>query len=338
MTSPHAIRGTVRRMSFSTSQGLAGRTFGGRYRLIERIGSGAMGEVYAAEDDDGAPFAVKVLHEHALEDPALVARFQREATIAMRVESPFVARVIEAGRERTGRFWIAFERLFGESVETRLRRDGFLGFDDVAKVVEDVLHGLLAAHEVGVVHRDVRPANVFLEGAASEPFHRARLLDFGVGKLRDDMGRESTLTAAGITVGSYVYMSPEQLRSSYLADDRADLYAVGALAFRMLSGRPPFQAPNVAGLAALKLHRRAPSLTEATGESWPAPIERVLGLLLEREPEARIQTASEALGLWQDVREQFASASEPILARGPTHLTFESWPEGDLDRTEVDGP
>ena len=325
-------------MSFSSSQGLAGRVFGGRYRLLERIGAGAMGEVYAAEDDDARPVAIKVLHEHALEDPALVARFQREATIAMRIDSPYVARVVEAGRERTGRFWIAFERLFGESVETRLRRDGFLGFDEVASIVEDVLHGLLAAHEVGVVHRDVRPANVFLESAPQGGFVRTRLLDFGVGKLRDEMGRESTLTAAGITVGSYVYMSPEQLRSSYLADERADLYAVGALAFRMLTGRPPFQAPTVAGLAALKLHRRAPSLSEATGESWPVPIERVIGLLLEREPEARPESAGEVLHLWQDLRERFGSASDTILAHGPTHVTFESWPEGDLDRTEVDGP
>jgi serine/threonine-protein kinase len=297
-----------------------------------------MGEVYAAEDDAGQAVAIKVLHEHALEDPALVARFQREATIAMRIESPYVARVVEAGRERTGRLWIAFERLFGESVETRLRRDGFLGFDEVASIIEDVLHGLLAAHEVGVVHRDVRPANVFLESAPQSGFVRTRLLDFGVGKLRDEMGRESTLTAAGITVGSYVYMSPEQLRSSYLADERADLYAVGALAFRMLTGRPPFQAPNVAGLAALKLHRRAPSLSEATGETWPAPIERVIGLLLEREPEARPESAGEVLRLWQDLRERFASASDAILANGPTHVTFESWPEGELDRTEVDGP
>jgi serine/threonine-protein kinase len=322
----------------SISQGLTGRTFGGRYRLAERIGSGAMGEVYAATDESGASFAVKVLHEHAIEDPSLVARFQREATIAMRIESPFVARVVEAGRERTGRFWIAFERLFGETVESRLRRDGFMGFDEVVSVIEDVLHGLMAAHEVGVVHRDVRPANVFLEACADGAIPRARLLDFGVGKLRDDVGRESTLTAAGITVGSYVYMSPEQLRSSNLADERADLYAVGALAFRMLSGRPPFQAPNVAGLAALKLHCRAPTLTEVTGEPWPAPIERVLGILLEREASARIQSAAEVLHAWQELREQFATSGAGILERGPLHLTFESWPEGELDRTEVDGP
>ncbi len=321
----------------SISQGLTGRTFGGRYRLGERIGSGAMGEVYAAEDEKGGAVAVKVLHEHAIEDPALVARFQREATIAMRIESPYVARVVEAGRERTGRFWIAFERLFGETVEARLRRDGYMGFDDVASVIEDVLHGLLAAHEVGVVHRDVRPANVFLEAGRGAATPRARLLDFGVGKLRDDVGRESTLTAAGITVGSYVYMSPEQLRSSNLADERADLYAVGALAFRMLTGRPPFQAPNVAGLAALKLHRRAPTLAEATGETWPAAIERLLAMLLEREPEARLPSASATLLEWQELREQFASQPESILERGPSHVTFESWPEAELDRTEVDG-
>ena len=297
-----------------------------------------MGEVYAAADEQGRALAIKVLHEHALEDPALVTRFEREATIAMRIESPFVARVIEAGRERTGRLWIAFERLYGESVETRLRRDNFLGFDEVSAIVEDVLHGLMAADDVGVVHRDVRPANVFLEEPVGGAFSRARLLDFGVGKLRDDMGRESTLTAAGITVGSYVYMSPEQLRSSYLADGRADLYAVGALAFRMLAGRPPFQAPNVAGLAALKLHRRAPTLAEATGEPWPAPIERVLGRLLEQEPDRRPQSASEALSAWQDVREELAESHHSILVRGPAHLAFESWPEEELDRTEVDGP
>src|SRR5215472_7154803 len=172
----------------SESGSLVGSLVGGTYRVRRLIGSGGMGEVYACDTKTGVKVALKVLHERAAQDPDLVARFQREAMIAAEIKSPFVANILGAGKDRNGRLWIAFERLEGEGLDERIRREQYLSFADVAPIVEDALQGLEAAHAAGVVHRDIKPANLFIERreltdkelAAGEPEERTRILDFGV--------------------------------------------------------------------------------------------------------------------------------------------------------------
>ena len=154
---------------------LVGCVVGGHYKVNRLIGKGAMGEVYAADGKSGEDVALKVLHAKAAQDPDLVARFQREAEIATRIHSPYVATVLGAGKDRNGRLWIAFERLHGEGLDERVRREQYLSFGDVAPIVDDALRGLEAAHAAGIIHRDIKPANLFIEKrgpASSRPSSR----------------------------------------------------------------------------------------------------------------------------------------------------------------------
>src|SRR4051794_6228390 len=289
----------------------AGSLIGGVYKIRRLIGQGGMGEVYAAESRGGEKVALKVLHERAAQDPDLVARFNREANIAKQIQSPFVAAILGAGKEKDGRLWIAFERLVGEGLDERLRREQYLSFAEVAPIVEDALQGLSAAHGAHVVHRDIKPANLFIEKrkltadeiGQGDHEERTRILDFGVSKMKSSASRRSepSLTAFDATLGSFAYMAPEQVRGSARVDERADLYALGAVAFRALTGRLPFEGTNALTLIALKLDREPPSLASTTGDDWPASIERFLGKIMARDREKRFSTAMEASEAWRKV-------------------------------------
>ncbi len=292
--------------------GLApGSIIGGTYKIRRLIGQGGMGEVYAAEGRGGEKVALKVLHERAALDPDLVARFNREATIAKQIQSPYVAAILGAGKESDGRLWIAFERLVGEGLDERLRREQYLSFAEVAPIVEDTLQGLSAAHYSHVVHRDIKPANLFIEKRKLTPAEvtggvheeRTRILDFGVSKVKSSASRRSepSLTAFDATLGSFAYMAPEQVRGSARVDERADLYALGAVAFRALTGRLPFEGSNALTLIALKLDRDPPTLAQTTGDTWPAAIERFLFKIMAREREKRFGSAADALESWHRV-------------------------------------
>jgi eukaryotic-like serine/threonine-protein kinase len=293
------------------SGSLVGSLVGGIYRVRRLIGQGGMGEVYAADSKTGDKVALKVLHDKAAQDPDLVARFQREAAIAAQIKSPYVAGILGAGKDRNGRLWIAFERLDGEGLDERIRREGYLSFAEVAPVVYDALQGLEAAHTAGVVHRDIKPANLFIEKRqlterqleAEEPEERTRILDFGVSKYRPRHGNKSepSLTAFDATLGSFAYMAPEQVRGSARVDERADLYALGAVAFRALTGRLPFEGTNALTLIALKLDREAPTLTRTTGDEWPASIEKFLSKMMARDREKRFPNGQEAIESWRKV-------------------------------------
>src|SRR3984957_9206997 len=310
----------------SESASLIGSLVGGTYRVRRLIGQGGMGEVYAADSKGGDQVALKVLHEKAAQDPDLVARFQREAAIAAQIKSPYVAGILGAGKDRNGRLWIAFERLDGEGLDERIRREGYLSFAEVAPIVYDALQGLEAAHAAGVVHRDIKPANLYIERRqltdkqidGEEPEERTRILDFGVSKFRPRHGNKSepSLTAFDATLGSFAYMAPEQVRGSARVDERADLYALGAVAFRALSGRLPFEGQNALTLIALKLDRQPPTLSSITGDSWPASIERFMASMMARDREKRFASADEALATWRRVCRQMGNAPR----RRPTML------------------
>ena len=266
------------------------------YRVTRLLGRGGMGEVWAAVDPRSErSVAVKVLLPRAALKPDLVRRFEREAKITSAINSPYVCRLIDVGTTDDGGHLLVFEELSGESLADRLKREQYLPFSEVGPIIEDVLRGLAAAHAAGVVHRDLKPGNIFLElGPAPGRQERAKILDFGISKLTRTEDEEPTLTAFDATLGSFAYMAPEQVRGAARADERADLYAVGAVAFRSLSGRLPFEGTSAAVMVSLKLDRSAPSLEEATGERWPAGIER----FLERKREKRFATALEALDAW----------------------------------------
>jgi serine/threonine-protein kinase len=277
-----------------------------RYLVHERLGRGGMAEVWAATDTTtGGAVALKLMLVRASKDPVLLERMQREARIAGSIQSPYVCKVLGAGVARS-RPYIVFERLQGESLQHLLARECSLPFAEVATILDNVLEGLVAAHSAKVVHRDLSPSNVYLEETAGG--RRARILDFGISKERT--AAETTLTRDGAELGNYGYMAPEQGKSAWEVDERADLYAVGTIAFRALAGRLPFEARNPHAILALKLDRDPPTLSEVTAEVWPADLERFLQTCLARRREDRFPSAWSALGAWRTVVAHTDSARE----------------------------
>ncbi|WP_437791760.1 serine/threonine-protein kinase [Sorangium sp. So ce693] len=274
------------------------------YRVTRLLGRGGMGEVWAAtRESDNQQVAIKVLLARAAMKPDLVRRFDREAKIASAIQSPYVCQLLEVGQTDEGEHLLVFEQLDGESLADRLKREQYLPFSEVGPIIDDVLQGLVAAHAAGVIHRDLKPGNIYLEHLGlPDRRERAKILDFGISKLTRREKEEPTLTAFDATLGSFAYMAPEQVRGAARADERADIYAVGAVAFRALSGRLPFEGANAAVLVAMKLDRPAPSLAEATGEKWPVGIERFLERALDRRREGRFGSAGEALSSWRAIQ------------------------------------
>jgi serine/threonine-protein kinase len=256
--------------------------------------------VWAAEDGRGREVAIKVLLQRAAMKPDLVRRFEREAKITSSIKSPFVCQLLDVTRAEDGTTLLVFEHLTGESLSDRLKREQYLPLSEVGPIIDDVLQGLGAAHAVGVIHRDLKPGNIFVERTSSpDRPERGKILDFGISKITGHKKEEPTLTAFDATLGSFAYMAPEQIRGAARADERADIYAVGAVAFRALAGRLPFEGTSAAVLVSLKLDRNAPTLEEATGEKWPAGVERFLEKALAKAREGRFGTAQEALTAWR---------------------------------------
>jgi eukaryotic-like serine/threonine-protein kinase len=310
----------------------AGAVIGGRYRLLRWLGSGGMGAVYEVEDSAlGAIVALKMT-EGASWDASTVAQLKREIMLARRVTHPNVCRVHDFGLHQLpdGRStpFLTMELLRGETLASLLHREGRLTPDAALGVVRQLAAALDAAHAVGVVHRDFKTGNVMIVG------ERAVVTDFGLAVDTGDSGAASS----GMLVGSPAYMAPEQVRGAARADERADIYAIGAVAFRALSGRLPFEGTTAAVLVSMKLDRAAPSLAEATGEKWPSGIERFLERALERKRERRFGTAAEALTAWRAIQPANITRARRTAQRTRTPTEPPPMPIIEDHPTEVDGP
>ncbi len=212
----------------------------GSFKLGAVLGRGAMGEVYEARHvTTGEPAAVKMLLPEVLNRPAYVHRFLREVRIAASLDAPNVVRVLEIGDESAAMPYLAMERLRGEDLATILRNEEHLPQDDVVDLVRQIGAGLAAASAAGIVHRDLKPQNVFRTVDAPPVW---KILDFGVSKLADD-GDGAGLTR-GEAIGTPRYMAPEQARGEDV-DIRADLYALAVIAYRALTGQPPFKGDDL---------------------------------------------------------------------------------------------
>lgn len=259
----------------------------GSYRLGLIIGRGAMGEVYEGfNDQNGEAAAVKLLHRNFLSDPATVVRFAREADAISSLDSPHVVKVLEVGDPTSPVPYIAMERMVGDDLAAELRARRKLPLDEVVRIVTQAARGIDAAARAGVVHRDLKPQNLF--------FHRGpngdgvwKILDFGVSKLADGTG---TLTR-GRVVGTPTYMAPEQARGKEV-DHRADIYALGAIAYRALTGHPAFTGREIPQILYDVVHRTPTQPTRLAPE-LSSDVDRVLAIALAKKPGDRFQTAAE---------------------------------------------
>jgi CheY-like chemotaxis protein len=274
---------------FLASDDLRDKLLGGRYRIGKLIGSGGMGAVYeAVREDTRAEVAIKVLHPAHAADTDTLRRFKREAQAVAAIAHPNIVRVFDFSMAPGEPAYIVMERLRGATLGDAIRRARRFTVEEVAQLASQVLDALEATHTAGVVHRDLKPDNVFL-CASPELGDMVKLLDFGVAKLMD-VAREDKLTQTGMVMGTPAYMAPEQARGLSV-DARSDLYAVGCLMFEALTLQPPFAAENYNALM-YEIQQSAPPPLKAFRPDVSAPFSAILAKAMSRELEARFQTAA----------------------------------------------
>ena len=272
----------------------------GSFRLGLVLGRGAMGEVYEAVRSDGVPAAVKLLNARSTASTTLIERFHREMEVAVRLESPHIVRVYELSAPDAPVPYLAMERLHGTDLATRLRAENRMPSDELVVLLDQVARGLEVARLAGVVHRDLKPHNLFFHDGSTW-----KILDFGVSKV---LGSEGTLTGEGI-VGTPQYMAPEQASGGQISHV-ADVYALGAIAYRCLTGRSPFKGRDLAELVYQVVHV-APLRPSALGRV-PRPIEDVLAIAMAKDPRRRFPSA-------QSFAQAFVAArrGRPIATEAP---------------------
>jgi serine/threonine-protein kinase len=269
----------------------------GSYRILDEIASGGMGSVFRAEHVLlGRPAAVKLLRPDLTTDDDLVQRFVNEARAVTASKHPGIVEAYDFGYTDDGRAFIVMELLEGEPLGRRLAR-GRLHEPEVAMIAHGIASALKAAHKVGVIHRDLKPDNVFLVPDPDGGPDRTKVLDFGIAKLADGPGAAPRApgaprhTATGTLIGTPMYMAPEQARAAGAIDRRADLYSLGCILYHMLVGRPPFVAEGAGEIIALQMFGQIEPPSRLAPVS-PA-MEQIVMRLLEKDPAARFDSAGD---------------------------------------------
>ncbi len=263
---------------------LVGQTIDGRYRVDSVLARGGMGAVLRGTHLVlGQPVAIKVMLDATMKDASMRDRFLREARILAQVRAPTIASIFDAGLLPDGTLYLVMELLEGEDLEKVLAR-GVLTPERAAKVVAQICEGLAEAHAQGIVHRDLKPANVFIVKRPSGET-LAKLIDFGISK---KVGDSSETTGVGTLVGSPYYMAPEQIYASRDVDHRADLWSLGIILFRLVTGKQPFDGPSLATILT-RIKSGAPAFPDDLDPSFAAVVRRCL----EKDKAKRFTDANE---------------------------------------------
>ncbi len=256
----------------------AGVTFGGRYELSSRIAVGGMGEVWKATDSIiGRAVAIKILKDEYMGDPGFLERFRAEARHAALVNHEGIANVFDYGEEQ-GSAYIVMELVPGEPLSAIIEREGRLPSDRVLGIVAQTGAALQAAHDAGLVHRDVKPGNLLIT-----PEGRVKITDFGIARIADQV----PLTATGQVMGTVQYLAPEQA-SGHMATSATDVYSLGIVAYECLAGRRPFTGDSQVAIAMAQINDTPPELPSDV----PAPVQRLVMACLAKKPEDRPKSAA----------------------------------------------
>jgi serine/threonine-protein kinase len=273
----------------------------GQYRLLEKLGSGGMGEVYKAEHVLlKRPCAMKLIKPESEADVTAISRFEKEVKTTAKLTHWNTIEIYDYGHTEDGTFYYVMELLPGLSFEELVEQHGPLSPGRVVHLLRQVCGALGEAHSVGLIHRDIKPANIFVAQRGGV-FDVAKLLDFGLVKERTAGPEDDAKSSYGSFSGTPLYMSPEQALAYEEVDGRADIYALGAVAYYLLTGKPPFSGANVVQLlAAHASHQVSPPSSEVA--HVPEDLERVVLRCLAKKPEDRFSDAAslgQALGACQ---------------------------------------
>ncbi|MBI1948434.1 MAG: protein kinase [Deltaproteobacteria bacterium] len=284
----------------------AGQAILGHYTVVRQLGRGGMGTVYLARDDvSGQEVAVKVLPAALARERDIRERFVQEARALAAMDHPNIVPLITFAQEDDDRF-LVMKYIAGESLDARIRRTGVLPAEHARKVLRAVLSALGFAHARGVIHRDVKPSNVIIEGDL-EGDARVFLVDWGIAKKESG---DQRLTQTGMLMGTPQYMSPEQI-SGHPIDGRSDLYAAGLILFEMLTGRPPFDAQKTFTVLRMHVEDPVPDVRAARGSELPEDLVAMTQLLLRKDPAERPDDATAAIGMLD------GTGSFPVLRATP---------------------
>jgi eukaryotic-like serine/threonine-protein kinase len=269
------------------------RVISRRFELGSLIGHGTMARVYAAKDlETGNPVAVKILNRKYADSERERRRFFREAKATSQIDHPSVVKVLDVGKCLDGRPFLVIEHLKGESLGDCIRRRGNLPIDVAVSIIHHAALGLCAVHAAGIVHRDVKPDNIFLLGP-SDAATGVRLFDFGLAKLHTEGSSQS-----GDILGTAAYMAPEQVLSESV-DARSDVYALGVVLFRVLTGHLPFEGPNDLEMVAQQVLLASPPPSWFI-ETLHSTVDAVVVRAMRKRPENRylsMQAFADDLGM-----------------------------------------
>lgn len=255
----------------------AGVTFGGRYELSSRVAIGGMGEVWKATDSViGRTVAIKILKDEYMGDPGFLERFRAEARHAALVNHEGIANVYDYGEEQ-GSAYIVMELVPGEPLSTIIEREGKLPPNRVLGIVAQTAMALQAAHDAGLVHRDIKPGNLLIT-----PDGRVKITDFGIARIADQV----PLTATGQVMGTVQYLAPEQA-SGHNATAKTDVYSLGIVAYECLNGKRPFTGDSQVAIAMAQINDKPPALADEI----PEPVRNLVMSCLEKDPDLRPETS-----------------------------------------------
>ncbi len=288
--------------AWGTPSGTSSNVLAGRYEILEMLGEGGMGAVYKARDVELDRFvAVKVIRPELAAQKQVLKRFKQELILARAITHKNVIRIYDLG-EAAGSKFITMEYIVGKDLKQMVQEKGKLSSDETVPILQQILRALNAAHSEGIVHRDMKPQNVMVDQQGV-----VTVMDFGIARSMEASG----VTRAGALLGTPAYMSPEQAKG-LPADARSDLFAVGVIAYEMLTGNPPFEAETAMATMLKRIQERATPLEELD-PSIPRNLSSLVSKLLERDPENRYQNAREVLEDLETRRTPRTSAGDTLV-------------------------
>lgn len=294
-----------------------GTVIDGRYRTQKLLGAGGYGEVHLAEQIQmERPVALKLLHARLTNEENSIKRFQQEARFACRLQDPNTVIYHDFGSDRNlGIFYLAMEFIQGESLAQRLKSRGPLSLEETLHILEQACGALHEAHEIGLVHRDVKPGNIMLTRRGNQDDF-VKVIDFGIAKTVGSNEHEEELTTSGTIIGSPSYMAPEQIQSNtHPIDRRTDVYALGCMVYKMLTGLPPFRGSTAVEIATQHLVSPPPAISSLTRSPLPPLLDELMQRTLSKNPNDRPESAPALANAFRDILNAPETVS-PIPAPG----------------------